>query len=307
MGFSIVGEGVASQRKEKLLTAIFGSFPCLPSSDRLPHMTFHLLAQRLFEEFRKIDEFKNTQYHSKITRDRKAVCVFVSSAVLLTLMNFVVLSAQFQSFVSDYLSVQIGFMPEGWLRDFLQRLEPLYRLFAWSLGCLAVYFVMPVLIIRFGFREPLKNYGFSPSGFIKHLKVYVVLYIPVALAVALLSFTPQFQATYPFYHEPEGLLDFVLWEVLYCLQFFALEFFFRGFFIHALKWKLGYMAIFAMVVPYCMIHFHKPFLEALGAIVAGTVLGLLSLRTNTIWGGVVIHCAVAMTMDVASLVQRGVF
>jgi hypothetical protein len=31
------------------------------------------------------------------------------------------------------------------------------------------------------------------------------------------------------------------------------------------------------------------------------------LRTNTIWGGVVIHCAVAITMDVASLVQRGVF
>jgi len=269
-------------------------------------MTFHTLAKMLSEEFRKIDEFKCIEYSSKFSKDKKAICVFVLSAVLLTLMNFVVLSAKYQSLVADWLSLCVGSMEDGGLKDFLDAVSPLYRLFAWSLGCFAVYFLIPALTIAFVFREPLRNYGLSPRGFLKHLKIYVLLYIPVAIAVALVSFTPQFQETYPFYHDPSGLLDFVLWEALYCLQFFALEFFFRGFFIHALKWKLGYMAIFAMVVPYCMIHFHKPFLEALGAIVAGIVLGLLSLRTNTIWGGVAIHCAVAITMDVASLVQRGV-
>ena len=34
-------------------------------------------------------------------------------------------------------------------------------------------------------------------------------------------------------------------------------------------------------------------------------MGVLSLRTGTIWGGVFVHAAVAVSMDVASLVQKG--
>jgi membrane protease YdiL (CAAX protease family) len=60
-----------------------------------------------------------------------------------------------------------------------------------------------------------------------------------------------------------------------------------------------------MVVPYCMIHFGKPFLEALAAIAAGIVLGTLALKTRSIWCGVLIHVSVAISMDVAALVQRG--
>jgi hypothetical protein len=60
-----------------------------------------------------------------------------------------------------------------------------------------------------------------------------------------------------------------------------------------------------MVVPYMMIHFQKPAAEAFGAVIAGSVLGVLSLRTLTIWGGIFIHCAVAVSMDVMSLLQRG--
>ena len=88
-------------------------------------------------------------------------------------------------------------------------------------------------------------------------------------------------------------------------MFFALEFFFRGFMVHGLKYRMGIGAVVAMVIPYCMIHFSKPLPEALAAIVAGTVLGVLALRTRTIWGGVAIHCAVAVSMDWASLIQRG--
>ena len=64
---------------------------------------------------------------------------------------------------------------------------------------------------------------------------------------------------------------------------------------------MGAYAIFAMIVPYCMIHFGKPFLECLAAIVAGTVLGTLALKTRSIWCGVLIHVSVAWTMDLLSL------
>jgi membrane protease YdiL (CAAX protease family) len=60
-----------------------------------------------------------------------------------------------------------------------------------------------------------------------------------------------------------------------------------------------------MLLPYVMIHFTKPILEALGAVFAGTVLALMSLRTRSIWGGVTIHVAVAWTMDALVLSQTG--
>ena len=54
-----------------------------------------------------------------------------------------------------------------------------------------------------------------------------------------------------------------------------------------------------MMVPYVMIHFPKPYLEACGAIVAGVVLGSLSMKTGSIWAGFLIHSTVAILMDSA--------
>ena len=59
-----------------------------------------------------------------------------------------------------------------------------------------------------------------------------------------------------------------------------------------------------MVVPYNMIHYGKPFLEANAAIIAGIVLGTLALKTRSIWCGFLIHVSVAISMDLAALIQR---
>ncbi len=89
------------------------------------------------------------------------------------------------------------------------------------------------------------------------------------------------------------------------MQFFSLEFFFRGFLIHGTRARYGYYAILLSVVPYCMIHFGKPLPETLGAIVAGLALGTISLFTRSIWLGVLIHVSVAVSMDLLSLAIQG--
>ena len=99
----------------------------------------------------------------------------------------------------------------------------------------------------------------------------------------------------------DSWLDLFVWEALYAAQFLSLEIFFRGFILHGLRRALGANAIFVMIVPYCMIHFGKPMPETLGAIGAGLILGTLAMRTRSIWGGVLIHIGVAMTMDVLAL------
>jgi membrane protease YdiL (CAAX protease family) len=165
---------------------------------------------------------------------------------------------------------------------------------------------VPALVVRLVFRQRLSDFGWTTRGIGRHLGLYALLFLPVALLVIAISFNDGFQETYPFYFEPESLGALLLWELAYGLQFLSLEFFFRGFMLHGLKHRYGHGALWVMLIPYVMIHFTKPPLEAAGAVIAGTVLGVLSLRTRSIMGGVAIHAAVAWMMDLMSLGQRGV-
>lgn len=172
----------------------------------------------------------------------------------------------------------------------------------WSGARVVTYIGIPALVMAFYPGERLRDYGLAIKGSGRHLWIYGVLYLIVLPAVIMVSSTKSFQHTYPFYKlAARSWFDFLSWEALYTVQFFALEIFFRGFMLHALKRTMGAYAIFAMVVPYCMIHYHKPLAEVLGAIGAGIVLGTLSLRTNSIWCGVLIHISVALSMDSLAL------
>jgi len=59
-----------------------------------------------------------------------------------------------------------------------------------------------------------------------------------------------------------------------------------------------------MMVPYAVIHWHKPPLECFGAIIAGIALGALSLRFRSWYGGAVLHMLVGATMDILSFVRN---
>jgi membrane protease YdiL (CAAX protease family) len=58
-----------------------------------------------------------------------------------------------------------------------------------------------------------------------------------------------------------------------------------------------------MVVAYALIHFEKPLVEALSSIVGGLVLGIISYRTKSIYGGVILHLGIAFTMEIAGAMQ----
>ena len=119
------------------------------------------------------------------------------------------------------------------------------------------------------------------------------------------SFTPSFMAKYPLYWRAgNSWAQFLIYESAYITYFVALEFFFRGFMLFTVARYVGSYAIFIMVIPYVMIHFGKPFAETIGAIIAGIALGTLALRTRSIFGGVLIHVTVALSMDVLAIATR---
>jgi membrane protease YdiL (CAAX protease family) len=172
----------------------------------------------------------------------------------------------------------------------------------WSSWRVIGYVLLPSILIICLPNEHLRDYHVSLRGFWKHLWIYLVLFLCVLPAVLYASTTPAFRHTYPFYRlANRSQFDLWTWEGLYAAQFVSLEFFFRGFILNALRRRLGANAIFVMIVPYCMIHYGKPLPETLGAIGAGLILGTLAMRTKSIWGGVLIHIGVAITMDVLAL------
>lgn len=184
----------------------------------------------------------------------------------------------------------------------------LYRLLYWVGVMVIFYFIFPVLIIFFVFKQSLSDYGLRLKGAFKNYQLYIIMLCVMIPLVLFFSRTESFQSRYPFYDLQRGEAwwpNFIVWEIFYFLQFFALEFFFRGFMLHGTKQRFGFYSIFVMTIPYCMIHYGKPLPETIAAIIAGIVLGTLSLKSKSIWMGVAIHYSVAITMDLCSMYQKG--
>ena len=184
----------------------------------------------------------------------------------------------------------------------------LTRMVYWAAARAISYVIVPVLCIKLVIGDSLIDYGLRVRGMMGNVWIYLAMAAVMIPPVLAISATKSFQATYPFYKlaADEPLWPkFVIAELCYVLQFFALEFFFRGFLVHGLRRRFGVYSVLVMTVPYCMIHFQKPLPEACGAIGAGIILGLLSLKGRSIWWGAALHVLVAVTMDFASLWQRG--
>jgi membrane protease YdiL (CAAX protease family) len=181
----------------------------------------------------------------------------------------------------------------------------------WSFGWWAAtrifgYSVVPFTVWKIAFRhDSLLDLGLRGRGFFKHAWIYGSILLIILPIVWIVSLQPDFGSYYPFYKTASrSWFDYLAWEAMYFAQFFALEMFFRGFWLGVLRKSFGSGAIFVMAVPYCMIHFGKPYLEVNGAIVAGIFLGSLSMKTKSIYQGFLVHVTVAGLMDWLALSHR---
>lgn len=183
------------------------------------------------------------------------------------------------------------------------------QLYIWAICSNIGYILIPALYVVFNRSLKLNEMGLSlPHK--SSVKLYFILLIAILIPVFFISFTQEFQSSYPFYRYTDDgafIWEGLTWEILYALQFLGVEFFFRGFLIHTSKKELGINSVYFAMIPYVMIHFSKPLPECLGSIFAGLILGHLSYRTNSIWGGVFLHVCVAMSMDFLSMYHRAIF
>ena len=250
---------------------------------------------------RALDEIDTASPSYTLSRPaalRRVVWVLACVSVSLLILHYAKFSNNLQLLLD---SLDPSYWPRlaaaGWLE--------LCGYLWWTLCHFLTFIVVPFLVIVFGFKQSVLDFGWRWNQVSEHWRGYLLLLSPILVFVVMVSFGEDFVNHYPFYDNAgRSWLDFLLWELLYMSQFVFLEFFFRGFMLNALRPALGANAIWVMCVPYMMIHLPKLALEATGAILFGLFLGILALQSRSIWGGVLVHAGVALSMDVAALVRK---
>ena len=277
----------------------------------LPIPVIIAIAPVIWLVFRKTwrDLDVEAQIHRHIMLERgeydfRPAVMLVMAAIILTLQDYYGGRSTYDDLIRPWLA-NYEALHEG-SRIRLAKYDELYSYAWWGFARLAGYVLIPFPVYKLIFRyDKLLDMGLRTRGFIAHSWIYFLCLSIVLPALWLVSRQPDFGTYYPFYKgASRSYFDLLLWEAIYFGQFLGLELFFRGLWLGALRRSLGSGAIFSMCVPYCMIHFGKPYLEANGAIIAGIVLGSLSMRTKSIYAGFLVHVTVAVTMDLVALSHR---
>jgi uncharacterized protein len=265
----------------------------------------YLNPQSTFRALTAIDNEPPSFTGDRQKASRTTLIVLFSVCVSLLALDYLKNYTAFYAFLA-YISQWQGQPQDFWLHQLHNStFNNLYHHAWWGFWHIVTYVLIPIFVIKTILKESPLDYGWRWGETHKHWQGYLALLSPILVFVVMVSYREDFVDHYPFYDlAGRSVLDFVAWEVIYLIQFASLEFFFRGYIVQTLRPYYGSSAIWIMVVPYLMIHFGKPWLEATGAIFFGLFLGILALRSRSIWGGFCVHAGVAVSMDIASLIQQ---
>lgn len=188
--------------------------------------------------------------------------------------------------------------------QFAQKMIPGVSSFGSASFMFATMFVLmgliPLAIIIFIFKEPLKDYGFTIGDWRNGLPLTMILIALMTLLLYPSSNMPDFQRVYPFDKEAgNSMIAFLRFEGLRGLLFYTTwEFFFRGFMLFGLRKHVGdWLAICIQTIPSCLWHIGLPAGEIFASIAAGFLFGIIALRTQSILWVFALHYAIGVMLD----------
>jgi hypothetical protein len=172
--------------------------------------------------------------------------------------------------------------------------------------------VIPILIIRFFFKEPLRNYGLALPPKEKRTQALGAFLLLMLLAPTFYigSLDKGMQATYPFYKNFSSVAQFIVYEASYFPFFIAIEFIFRGYLLFGLAGLkdsktadepknplfIGY-GVAIQMLPYTVWHLGKPLPELWGTPLWGLATGILTYHLRSIWPVTFAHWALNVLLD----------
>jgi membrane protease YdiL (CAAX protease family) len=220
--------------------------------------------------------------------DKKVVLVFLSVAVLQTISWYYASRSFFRR--NFYYTIFEG-----------DHLVGLYEYLYWFLSEAVPFLLLPILIIKFVFKDKISDYGLTPGDFKVGMKITAIFFMVMLPIVWVISTQDQFSMKYPHLTAAKSSwYIFLIYECGMLIYMFAWEFIWRGFMMFGLKEKFGYYAVLIQMIPFLILHNGKPELETFGAILGGIALGILAYRTRSVLYCVLLHFGVMFSIDLIS-------
>lgn len=159
-------------------------------------------------------------------------------------------------------------------------------------------FLIPVGILMGVFRLKAAEIGIGLGDW--RLALWLMAaYLPlVVIGTWVLSSGDAFLTQYP--HYSPAARDwklFAIYHAFFLAYWVGWEYLWRGFVLFGTAPRLGVLAIVVQAVPFAVLHFNKPFPEALLSLVGGVALGALVWRCRSFWIAVPIHAAQMLILD----------
>lgn len=137
-----------------------------------------------------------------------------------------------------------------------------------------LFFIIPLLIIIFIFRESPGNYGLTLGDWRSGLVITIggiLLITPIIWFLAKLD--PASKAYY------QSMTTNLPWNTFF--QIFGWEFLFRGWITFGYLRRFGTDALWIQAVPFALLHIGKPEVETLSTIFGGFIFGWIAYRTRS--------------------------
>ena len=189
------------------------------------------------------------------------------------------------------------FEAEPTLADFWRGATPLFV-------ALILFGLIPMGIVKWGFRERLADYGLRFGIAHRTIRTFLLAAPLIVLIAVLTGHSPAFYDVYPLnktirpQHTKIGIDLFVIHSICYLGYYFGWEFLFRGFVQHGLSLRCGIpVAILVQTTASTMLHYGHPSSEVFGAIIAGLVWGFIAYRTRSIVSGLGQHALLGIVLD----------
>jgi len=207
----------------------------------------------------------------------------------------------------------IGVNIRGFLRDYVVAetdnyiLQHYLYIIIHNINTLVV--ILPLLLL-FRLLYDKKNisfYGFNRQN--AHLKQFSSLLLIIIPLVCWAAFQADFRQTYPTfkpwyfsqYFGENTWLAGIIMELSEPVSFIYTELIFRGMLVVGMVEILGTEALLPMAAFYCIYHFGKPDAEIISSFFGGYILGVFALKFKNIWGGTLIHIALAWLMELSAI------
>ena len=213
-------------------------------------------------------------------------------AIILLLTPFILTTWKYYGVGSFYLSTLASSFA---ITGNPEQSAELYTFFS----ALLLFGILPILLIRFVFKERLASFGLQLGDWRFGLKAFLVLAPIFALASYLSRNDAPFLAEYPLF-KGAGASSTIFFghAVAYMFYYIGWEIYFRGFMQFGLRQSMGdWNAILVQTAVSCILHIGKPAGEIYGAILGGIVWGIIAFRARSIVFIVLLHWLLGVVLD----------